>query len=62
MEDRYALRPDATGYTLLDRLTGEPAVIASLPQRGLSREDAEHTIALLNERDAQSGRPDPRNA
>ena len=41
--------------------SGEPAVIASLPQRGLSLEDAEHTIALLNQRDAKAGRPDPRN-
>lgn len=63
MQDRYALRPDETGFTLLDRLTGEPAVIASLSQKGLSREDAEHTLALLNRRAAATtDQPDPRNA
>lgn len=63
MHNRYALRPDETGYTLLDRLTGEPAVIASLSQKGLSREDAEHTLVLLNQHAAAAtDQAAPRNA
>lgn len=52
MSDRYTLRPDAHGFTVLDLETGAAAQIASQPQIGLSRDDAEHTADLLNRQDA----------
>ncbi|HVI31046.1 hypothetical protein [Phenylobacterium sp.] len=48
MTDRYRIRPDREGFTVYDLWTGEAAVIAMAPQTGLSREDADHTAALLN--------------
>jgi hypothetical protein len=48
--DRFALRRDRTGWTVYEVWTGEPAVIALVPQNGLSQDDAEHTAALLNRR------------
>jgi hypothetical protein len=52
--DRYTTRPDRDGFSVYDARTGEVAVIAMTPQRGLSREDAQHTAELLNRR-AQEG-------
>lgn len=49
--ERYALRPDDHGFTILDLLTGKPAVLATQAQTGLSRDDAEHTVSLFNARD-----------
>jgi len=46
--DRYALRPDPSGWTVLEIWTGKPAVVAGAPQTGLTEEDANHTAALLN--------------
>lgn len=54
-QDRYALRPDAAGWTVYEVWTGEPARLAGAPQTGLSEDDARHTAALLN---AQSHRGD----
>ncbi|MDP3747816.1 MAG: hypothetical protein Q8Q88_12295 [Phenylobacterium sp.] len=50
--ERYALRPDDHGFTILDLLTGKPAVLATLSQTGLSRDDAEHTLGLFKARKA----------
>jgi len=50
MTDRYLLRPDPNGFSVYDVWTGQIAEIAQAPQRGLSREDAEHTTAMLNQR------------
>jgi len=52
MEERYTLRPDPAGFTILDLTTGRPAQIATLPQTGLSRDDAEYTVTLFNQRNA----------
>ena len=52
--DRFALRRDRTGWTVFEVWTGEPEVIAMIPQDGLSEEDARHTAELLNQR-ARSG-------
>jgi hypothetical protein len=52
MSDRYTLRPDAHGFTILDLDTGAAAQIASQPQTGLSRDDADHTLELLNKQAA----------
>lgn len=50
MRDRYLVRPDSSGHCVYDIWTGEPATIAMTRQTGLSKEDAEHTAALLNTR------------
>jgi hypothetical protein len=47
---RYHVRPDPTGFRVVDVWTGETAVIALVPQTELSRQDAEHTAELLNRR------------
>jgi hypothetical protein len=52
--DRYALKRDQTGWTVYEIWSGEPAVLGSAPQTGLSEEDAQHTLKLLNRR-ARSG-------
>jgi hypothetical protein len=54
-KDRYALRPDATGWTVVVLWTGKPAVVAGVAQAGLSEDDARHMAGLLN---AQSRRGD----
>jgi hypothetical protein len=48
MAQRFSVRPDPSGYSVFDLWTGETTVIAMTPQDGLSREDAEHTAAVLN--------------
>jgi len=54
-KDRYALRPDAAGWTVYVIWTGEAAVMGGVPQTGLSEADARHTVGLLN---AQAHRGD----
>jgi hypothetical protein len=50
MSERFAVRPDHTGFSVYDLWTGETVVIAMSPQDGLSRQDAEHTAAMFNKR------------
>ena len=50
MTERFLVRPGPNGFSVYDVWTGEAAVIAMTPQDGLSREDAEHTAAMLNQR------------
>jgi len=50
MPERYAIRTDPTGFSVYDAWTGETVALAMTLQTGLSREDAEHTAAMLNER------------
>ena len=57
MQPRFIIRPDSHGYSVRDLLTGEPAVLASTPQTGLTQQDAEHTAELLNRRDADIADP-----
>ncbi|TAL34267.1 hypothetical protein [Phenylobacterium sp.] len=47
--DRYAIRPDKSGFTVFVIWTSEPAIVGGAPQVGLSEEDARHTLGLLNE-------------
>ena len=54
-KDRYALRPDAAGWTVYVIWTGEAAVMGGVAQKGLSEADAQHTAGLLN---AQARRGD----
>jgi hypothetical protein len=56
MTDRFVIRPDKEGFSVYDVWTGEVAVIAMTAQDGMSREDAEHTAALLNRRAAGGDR------
>lgn len=56
MTTRYAIRRDASGYTVADNFTGEPLVLAMHPQTGLSEEDARHLAELFNKR-AEQGEP-----
>jgi len=48
--NRYLTRPDREGFSVFDIWTGEAAVIAMVPQTGLSEDDADHTAQLLNRR------------
>lgn len=57
MEPRFVIRPDGEGYSVRDLWTGQPAVLAATPQKGLSQEDAEHTAALLNQTAAEPAKP-----
>jgi hypothetical protein len=50
MRDRYIVRPDASGFSVVDLWTGERAVIAMTPQGEMSKEDADHTAEMLNTR------------
>jgi len=50
MSERFGIRPDPRGFSVYDLWTGETVVIAMTPQDGLSREDAEHTARMLNQR------------
>jgi hypothetical protein len=44
---RYDLREDAEGWTVYDVWTGEPAVIALVPQTGLDVQDADEIAEWL---------------
>ncbi|MBS0363612.1 MAG: hypothetical protein JSR98_19730 [Proteobacteria bacterium] len=48
--DRYQVRADSKGWTVYEVWSGEPALIASKPQVGLSEDDARHTASMLNQR------------
>lgn len=54
-KDRYALRPGGTGWTVIEIWTGKPAMAGGMAQSGLSEEDANHMLKLLN---AQARRGD----
>lgn len=56
MAERFVIRPDCEGFSVVDIWTGEAAVIAMVPQTGISEEDAQHTAALLNRRAANGDR------
>lgn len=47
-QERYAVRHDVAGWTVLEIWTGAPAVVAGVPQTRLSQADAEHMAKLLN--------------
>lgn len=54
--DRYAIRPDGEGYSVVDIWTAEPAVIAMTPQTGMSALDAEELAVMLNRQAAAGDR------
>lgn len=51
-KQRFAVRPDRSGFTVYEIWTGEPVVLAMDPQVGLSEIDAQHTADLMNRRAA----------
>jgi hypothetical protein len=53
--DRYAMRPDAGGFTVYVIYTGEPALVGGAPQTRMSEADARHMMGILN---AQARRGD----
>ena len=46
--DRYATRRDASGWTVFEIFTSQPAMAGGVAQTGLSEEDARHMVDLLN--------------
>lgn len=50
MADRFVIRPDARGFTIVDMWSGEAAEVAMTRQTGLSAPDAAHVAELLNAR------------
>jgi len=49
-KDRYALRSDTAGWTVLVLWTGSPPSSPGVAQTGLSEKDARHMATLLNAR------------
>ncbi|WP_397420581.1 hypothetical protein [Phenylobacterium sp.] len=47
-KDRFALRPDAAGWTVVEIWTGKPALAGGVAQTALSEDDAQHMLKLLN--------------
>jgi hypothetical protein len=45
---RFDIRPDQDGWTIYDRTTGEAAVIDGFVSAGLSHEEADDLVDLLN--------------
>lgn len=45
---RFDIRPDRNGWTIFDRATGEPVVIEGIASVGLSFDDADDLVDLLN--------------
>lgn len=48
MSQRYDIRADSEGWTVFDLFTGEPVVIAMVPQTGLNIQDADQLAELLD--------------
>ncbi|MFL5295299.1 MAG: hypothetical protein ACJ798_02845 [Phenylobacterium sp.] len=47
-KERYAIRSDTAGWTVVEVWTGTPAKVGGIAQTGLSEADAQHTCDLLN--------------
>jgi hypothetical protein len=45
---RFDIRPDQNGWTIYDRTTGKAAVIDGFVSAGLSHEEADDLVDLLN--------------
>lgn len=58
MAERYVIRPDPAGFSVVDLWAGEPAMVAMARQAGLPQTDAEHIADLLNQRAAADGGAD----
>ena len=47
---RFAPQPDPEGFSVIDKLTGEPATFAKARYAGISEEDADAICDVLNRR------------
>jgi hypothetical protein len=47
---RFVMLPGSSGFDVIDSWTGEPATFANAPMSGLSEEDADAVVELLNTR------------
>ncbi|MGR4866551.1 hypothetical protein [Caulobacter sp. LARHSG274] len=56
MPNRFDLREDVDGWTVFDRFTGWPAVVAGVAQTGLDIQDADELAEWLDRLSA-SGHP-----
>jgi hypothetical protein len=48
MRSRYDLREDPFGWTVFDRFTGWPVVVAGAQQSGLNIQDADEMVEILD--------------
>ena len=53
---RFVVRPDGTGFSVIDTCTGDLAVFATVLQTGISEEDAREIAEVLNRRANRGGR------
>ena len=53
---RFVFRPDATGFSVIDTWTGDPAEFATRPQTGISEDDAREIAEVLNRRNIRDDR------
>jgi hypothetical protein len=51
---RYDMRADQTGWTVYDVATDRPVILDEVPLTGISFEDADKLVNLLNALDTQS--------
>lgn len=56
MTERFVIRPDREGFSVIDIWVGETAIIAMTPQSGMPETDAKHIAELLNRRAANGDR------
>lgn len=47
---RFVMLPASSGFDIIDSWTGEPATFANAPMSGLSEEDADAVVEVLNAR------------
>jgi hypothetical protein len=50
---RFAPKPDPEGFSVIDKLTGEPATFANARYAGISEDDADAICDVLNRRARQ---------
>jgi hypothetical protein len=53
---RYDLRADRAGWTVYDVVTDRPVILDEIPLTGISFEDADTLVNLLNALDTKSAR------
>ena len=54
MSERFAVRPNAEGFSAFDLASGQVAEIASISERALPTRDAEHIADLLNRQELET--------
>ena len=59
MTERFVIRPDRKGFSVIDIWIGEAASIAMMPQTGMRETDARHVAELLNQHAGDGDRTVP---